>query len=107
MSEWKTRPCGKSILILARCLLAGLLGSAVLAEPGKAGAPKEPATGVAAITVPPGFVVELVAAPPLVEHPMFGCFDDQGRLFVAEAAGKNLKAAELLEDFAELHPPPG
>ena len=54
----------------SRAVGAGLLGTAVLAEPGKAGAPKEPATGVAAITVPPGFVVELVAAPPLVEHPM-------------------------------------
>ena len=39
----------------------------------------------ATFKVPPGFVVEQVAGPPLVEHPMMGCFDDQGRLYVAEA----------------------
>jgi putative membrane-bound dehydrogenase-like protein len=47
--------------------------------------------------VPPGFVVERVAGPPLVEHPMMGCFDDRGRLFLAEAAGLNLNFEELLK----------
>jgi putative membrane-bound dehydrogenase-like protein len=46
--------------------------------------------------VPPGFVVERVAGPPLVEHPVMAGFDDRGRLFVAESAGLNLKAADLL-----------
>src|SRR5256885_12401981 len=50
-----------------------------------------------AIKVPPGFVIEKVAGPPLVEHPMFACFDERGRLFVADAAGVNLPAAELLK----------
>jgi putative membrane-bound dehydrogenase-like protein len=39
--------------------------------------------------VPAGFVVDRVAAPPLVEHPMCAGFDDRGRLFVAENAGVN------------------
>ena len=44
-----------------------------------------------------GFVVEhRVAGPPLIEHPMNGCFDEQGRLLLTEAAGLNLKADELL-----------
>ena len=48
------------------------------------------------LKVPAGFVVERVAGPPLVEHPMNGCFDEQGRLYLTEAAGLNLKAADLL-----------
>lgn len=51
------------------------------------------------LRVPPGFTVELVAGPPLVEHPMFANFDEQGRLYVAESAGQNLKAADLLQAF--------
>jgi putative heme-binding domain-containing protein len=53
---------------------------------------------VSRLRVPDGFEVELVAAPPLVEHPMMACFDERGRLFVAEAAGVNLRADELLKD---------
>jgi putative membrane-bound dehydrogenase-like protein len=45
--------------------------------------------------LPPGFVIECVAAPPLVEHPMMACFDERGRLFIAESAGQNLKADDL------------
>src|SRR5437667_702700 len=51
------------------------------------------------ITVPPGFVVERVAGPPTVEHPVMACFDERGRLFVAENAGVNLKADELLKNL--------
>ncbi|OAI48061.1 hypothetical protein AYO44_01265 [Planctomycetaceae bacterium SCGC AG-212-F19] len=46
--------------------------------------------------VPAGFVVEIVASAPLVDHPLMACFDDRGRLFVAESAGQNLKAEQLL-----------
>src|SRR4029453_3339744 len=41
-------------------------------------------------SVPPGFVVELVAGPPLVERPMMAGFDDRGRLFVCDSSGFNL-----------------
>lgn len=47
--------------------------------------------------VPEGFTIERVAASPLVKHPMMAGFDDRGRLFVAESAGKNLRAADLLK----------
>ena len=50
------------------------------------------------LQVPPGFTVELVAGPPLVEHPMMAGFDEQGRLFVAESAGQNLRADDLLKN---------
>src|SRR5947209_16133440 len=49
--------------------------------------------------VPAGFVAEKIAGPPLVEHPVFACFDDRGRLYVADNAGKNLKAEELLKEL--------
>ncbi|MDQ3441391.1 MAG: HEAT repeat domain-containing protein [Planctomycetota bacterium] len=39
---------------------------------------------------PPGFVVEKVASEPAVVFPMFACFDDRGRLFVAESSGLDL-----------------
>lgn len=45
--------------------------------------------------VPPGFVVEKVAGPPLVRYPLFAAFDDRGRLFVAEGTGTNLRGEEL------------
>lgn len=47
------------------------------------------------IVVPEGFTVELVAGSPLVTHPTFATFDDQGRLFLCENAGVNMSAAEL------------
>jgi putative heme-binding domain-containing protein len=47
------------------------------------------------LQVPPGFVAELVAGPPLVRHPMMAGFDDRGRLFVSESAGQNLNNKEL------------
>jgi putative membrane-bound dehydrogenase-like protein len=48
--------------------------------------------------VPAGFIVEKVAGAPLVEHPVMACFDERGRLFVAETAGKNLPFTELVKD---------
>jgi putative heme-binding domain-containing protein len=46
--------------------------------------------------VPPGFVVEKVAGPPLVRYPLFAALDDRGRLFVAEGTGTNLPGNELV-----------
>ena len=36
-----------------------------------------------------------VAAAPLVRYPMFACFDDRGRLYVAEGSGRNVPGSEL------------
>jgi putative membrane-bound dehydrogenase-like protein len=51
------------------------------------------------LKAPDGLVVERVAGPPLVEHPMHGSFDDRGRLFITEAAGRNLNAEELVKEL--------
>ncbi len=48
-----------------------------------------------AFQLPNGTVIEQVAGAPLVEFPMFACFDDEGRLYVAEGSGKNISGKEL------------
>ena len=53
--------------LLALPLVLGLLP----ARPTEAEAPKVP------FTLPPGFVAERVAGPPLVEHPMMAGFDER------------------------------
>lgn len=52
--------------------------------------------GVESMTVPEGFVVEVAAQTPVTERPLMGGFDQEGRLYLAEAAGVNLEAKELL-----------
>ena len=50
--------------------------------------------------LPPGFQLITVAAAPLVSHPIMGCLDNQGRLFVGDATGVNWNKAQL-----EANPP--
>lgn len=45
--------------------------------------------------LPEGYTLELAAASPLVTHPIMGCLDDRGRLFVGDAVGVNLNKAQL------------
>jgi putative membrane-bound dehydrogenase-like protein len=68
---------------------------ALLAIP--AATPQDAPDLASRLKVPPGFVVEVIAAPPLVHHPMMANFDERGRLFVAESSGLNMKADELLK----------
>jgi putative membrane-bound dehydrogenase-like protein len=42
-------------------------------------------------TLPPGFTIELVAGPPLVDRPIAADFDDEGRLYVTDSSGSNEK----------------
>ena len=50
------------------------------------------------LTVPPGFIVETVAAPPLVNRPIVADFDEEGRLYVADSSGSNDKVEKQLEE---------
>ncbi len=77
---------------LVVCLLSV---SALAADSGTAPPSSADPTAIPPFQVPPGFVVELAAGPPLVRYPLFACFDDRGRLFVAEGTGTNLGAEEL------------
>jgi putative membrane-bound dehydrogenase-like protein len=50
------------------------------------------------LTVPDGFEVELIAAPPLVDRPISADFDEQGRLYVTDSSGSNDKPDKQLQD---------
>ena len=68
-------------------LTLGLLALPSPVAPQNANAP------AARLRVPPGFTVELVAAPPLLEHPVMANVDARGRLFVAETASVIIQVA--------------
>jgi putative membrane-bound dehydrogenase-like protein len=50
------------------------------------------------MTVPPGFQVEVIAGPPLVNRPIVADFDERGRLYVADSSGSNAKVEVQLEE---------
>lgn len=80
------------------CSTAVALACCLAASASAADAPNV----VRSIQVPPGFEVELVAGPPLVQHPTMAGFDDQGRLYVADGPGMNMPAKQLLEELPNL-----
>ena len=49
-------------------------------------------------TVPDGFEVEQIAGPPLVDRPISGSFDEQGRLYVTDSSGSNEKVEKQLAE---------
>src|SRR5439155_16068291 len=49
-------------------------------------------------TLPPGFEIELVAGPPLVNRPIVADFDEQGRLYVADSSGSNAPLAQQVKN---------
>ena len=53
--------------------------------------------GIDSIQVPEGFEVEVAAGPDLVSYGVFFTFDDRGRLFLCESAGKNTSDQEALD----------
>jgi putative heme-binding domain-containing protein len=75
-------------------VLAAILLGAAPENPRLGATEKTPAP---VFQVPPGFVVEKVAGPPLVQFPLFAAFDDRGRLYVAEGTGTNLPGEELVK----------
>jgi putative membrane-bound dehydrogenase-like protein len=54
-------------------------------------------TGLESLHVPEGFRVELATQAEMVFYPAFASFDDRGRLFVCESAGKNISDEEALQ----------
>ncbi|MBI1914823.1 MAG: HEAT repeat domain-containing protein [Planctomycetes bacterium] len=49
-------------------------------------------------TLPPGFEIEVVAGPPLVDRPIVADFDEQGRLYVADSSGSNAPLAQQVKN---------
>ena len=82
---------------VAAIVCAVLLFDRTGAAPAPASA-RPPAAVDQVLTVPPGFVVERVAGPPLVDRPIVGDFDEEGRLYVADSSGSNDPVKKQLED---------
>jgi putative membrane-bound dehydrogenase-like protein len=60
-------------------------------------------TGKSTLTLPKhdlleGYTLEVAAASPLVTHPIMGCLDDKGRLFIGDATGVNWNKKQLEEN---------
>ncbi|MDZ4405583.1 PVC-type heme-binding CxxCH protein [Prosthecobacter sp.] len=47
--------------------------------------------------LPEGYTLSVAAAAPLVTHPIMGCLDDKGRLFVGDGVGVNWNKKQLEE----------
>lgn len=83
----------------SRITLALLFGSMLVLFASQA-----PADGPAAfnlaehVKIPEGFVIEQIAGPSLVQHPLHITFDDKGRAYVTEMAGVNRNGKELEKD---------
>src|SRR5437660_1141089 len=59
---------------------------------------ESPADEEPVLQVPAWFIVEKVAASPLVDRPIRAGFDDQGRLYVGDSSGVNNKFEDLLKN---------
>ncbi len=70
---------------MLRALVVGLAVVSPLVKPSAV----EVTLGETVFTLPDGFIVERVAGPPLVDRPITGSFDEQGRLYVADSSGSN------------------
>ena len=91
------------MLAAAALLLGGaidpILGAAALAQEragrpprssrtartGRPNPPRSPAEAIRAMTVPPGFRVEVVAAEPDIVNPVAMTFDERGRIWITES----------------------
>jgi putative membrane-bound dehydrogenase-like protein len=71
--------------------LAALLVPVVAAWSPSQEAPNTVAINGHVFTLPPGFTIELVAGPPLIDRPIAADFDDAGRLYVTDSSGSNEK----------------
>ncbi len=83
---------------LEAAALAGWCAAAILILVVLPRAQETPSSPGPVFTVPPGFVVERVAGPPLVDRPIVADFDDEGRLYVADSSGSNDRVEKQLAD---------
>ena len=74
--------CGLSVLVVA---VVSVIFVGTGAEPKTSNAPfLKPAEAVAKMSIPEGFEVKIFAAEPDIAEPIAFCFDDRGRMWVAE-----------------------
>lgn len=80
------------IVLLISGLFIGLASTAPADPPARFDLAKH-------VQLPPGFVIEKIAGPPLVKHPLHVTFDDKGRCYVTEMAGVNRNRQELEKEL--------
>lgn len=68
-----------------------------ISRPDDAPRPLSPAESAALFELPSGFRMKLVAAEPLINEPSGVCWDERGRMFVAELHGYNLEGQYDIE----------
>ncbi len=83
---------------ISRTGIVGMLAGLVIVVLAAPRSQPQPQPSGPSLSVPPGFVVERVAGPPLVNRPIVADFDDEGRLYVADSSGSNDKVDKQLED---------
>jgi putative membrane-bound dehydrogenase-like protein len=76
----------RALTLFALCALAPTLGFA-----------GENSLDGQVFTLPDGFEIEVVAKPPLVNRPVTGAFDEDGRLYVSDSSGSNDDVEKQLE----------
>ena len=78
----------KRIVCVVSVILVGVVSAmiaGIAAEPKTSNAPfLKPAEAVAKMSIPEGFEVKIFAAEPDIAEPIAFCFDDRGRMWVAE-----------------------
>ena len=77
---------------------AGLLALMLPALAAQTPRARPTASAAPTFRLPPGFTIERVAGPPLVDRPIVADFDDEGRLYVADSSGSNDRVEKQLAD---------
>lgn len=79
---------GSSVAVLATALAGHVCGQGEVIpyhQDRPPGPPRSPAEAIAAMTVPQGFQVELVASEPDIVNPVAMTFDERGRIWITES----------------------
>jgi putative membrane-bound dehydrogenase-like protein len=79
-------------------IAAGLLAGMMTALAAQGAGVRQTASTPPAFRLPPGFTIERVGGPPLVDRPIVADFDDEGRLYVADSSGSNERVEKQLAD---------
>ena len=72
------------VCVLTLSLSLPARAAEVESSDGASGKPVDPEQAIKQFKVPEGFKSELFAAEPQLKNPVSFCFDEQGRIFVAE-----------------------
>ncbi|MEP7257457.1 MAG: hypothetical protein ABI687_03695, partial [Flavitalea sp.] len=66
-------------------------------KPGHTDQLNDTVTEIDGIKAPAGFSIQRVASPDMLTYPMFGSFDEEGRLFIFESDGSSPTTEDMLK----------